>query len=809
MAVVAFAVFLYGDLLISRNHTIVSHENTDTCCQFVSWRTFGFGELAKGNLPLWLPNVFSGSPFVGNIQAAMFYPVLAPLYLALPLAKAINAEVFLHTLLIGLSMLAWVRNRGSGWMGAVLASAVAMAAAPYCYRVNLGQLNVIAVHAWLPLTLLAIDKLFERISLGWFLAGALAVSMQLLAGYPPAVFNNAFAIALYCGLCLLRHPTRVRTSAALLAMALVPLFIGAAPLAAGYHTTRESLRADGTSIDFATSWSLPPENFFTAFAPLFFGDYRTVTYWGRWCLWDVSVYIGTASLFVMLYGAVFAPRAARRYSGTVLLLLVLTALGRYTPFFSLLYHWVPGFSSFRAPSKFLLPALVFAAMLAGLGADELLRRPRSPRVFALAALTCGACLLAAGLALHYVPSLVSMPNGFWPLLMDGMEQTKETYPWAPITETSKLDAAWIAGVSALMGAVVCIVTAFLFMRSGQGTRYRAGLIALCIVEVLCFSRLTRETVNLDVMSNADLIALRKSAPGDYRVLQAKSFNPNWRRSYPIDIGMLAPWGYDPVMLDRYARAYCFALGGKEKQDYLVNEGAITNIFDPLSKSLAESIFAFSFEKTEGGERGGAYPYVTLPRVFQVMRCKYVYFWPEDRADSVLGGVRGVYEARDPFPRFSIYRKYAVVQDPKQVLPRMVDPAVDLNETLFLEREPSPPPGPAADGGGDSVTLVEESTDDLTLDVNMASAGVLFITDAYSNGWRAKALPGSAQQQYEILPADYAFQGIALAAGRHRIHLEYAPAIVTIGIWITAISSLCYLLACGGWCWGALRPRAPA
>lgn len=307
----------------------MSHVYGDACGAHFGWRQFGFSEVAKGNFPLVNPYVSCGAPFAGNIQSAMYYPLNAALYLLLPLATAINAEIVFHILLAGISMLAWLRSRGAGWLSCVLAAAVVMAGAPVCMRLNLGQLNVIAVYAWLPLSLLCVDRLFERFSLGWLLIGIFAVSMQLLGGYPPAAYNNAFAIAVYCGLRIWQDNHRMRSLSGLTLLAVFPIFLSAAAIASGYHTARESLRAEGTSLEFASSWSLPLENLLTSFAPLF-GDYTHVNYWGRWCLWDVCVYIGIGSFFLLMYGIAYAPKQSRVFAATASLILILTALGNST-----------------------------------------------------------------------------------------------------------------------------------------------------------------------------------------------------------------------------------------------------------------------------------------------------------------------------------------------------------------------------------------------------------------------------------------------------------------------------------------------
>ncbi len=796
LCLVSFALLLYGDLLFMRTGTIVSHVVGDACGAFLPWRRFGFGELLKGHLPLWNPYVFCGAPFVGNIQSAMFYPVNAILHSTLSTAKAVNAEVIFHTLVAGFSMMAWIRNRGTGWLASVLAAAIVMAGAPYCLRVNLGQLNVIAVFSWLPLTLLVVDKLTFRVTAGWIFTGILVVSMQLLAGYPPSVFCNACAVVLYSGLCLVHSQKKVRTVGALSLVAGVPLVIAAAPLAAGVHTTGESLRSLGTSIEFASSWSFPYENFLTALMPAFFGDYVHVTYWGRWCLWDVCIFIGIGSLFMLFYGAIYAPQSARKYSAVLLLVLILTALGRYTPFFSVLYYLVPGFSSFRAPSKFLLPALVFAAMLAGLGADEFMRSDRRSPRFVAAAWSLGAILLLLAFVLQSFPSLTDEPSGLWRLLIAGMEESGEAYYWESITSTTVYESAWVACISGFIASLTCVLVGYSFLRAPGSPKFRIGLVCFCILELILFSRYSRVIVNTETLVSEELVTLRATDPGDYRTMQAKGSNQQWRGNYPMDINMMAPWGYDPVMLDRYVTFFTFALGGPLHQQDLKYEAAITNIIDPLPTALAKRYFRFKFKT--GSVRNGSYPEVEVPELFRLMRVKYVYFWPEAMA-SPLGGVEGVYQVRDPYPHFSIYRDYRVVPDSKEVLLHMTGETVDLRRTLFLESEPAIKPGATdSSSASDLVTLEEWSTDSVTLDVHLETPGVLLITDAYSKGWQAHALTGSSQEHYEIQPADYAFQAIPLAGGHHRIRLEYAPQIILAGKWITGVSSACYLAMCCVW-----------
>ena len=63
---------------------------------------------------------------------------------------------------------------------------------------------------------------------------------------------------------------------------------------------------------------------------------------------------------------------------------------------------------------------------------------------------------------------------------------------------------------------------------------------------------------------------------------------------------------------------------------------------------------------------------------------------------------------------------------------------------------------------------------------MGAPSLLLITDAYARGWRALALPGSAQARYEVMPANYCLRVIPLAAGHHLLRVEYSPSGYRLG-----------------------------
>jgi hypothetical protein len=138
-----------------------------------------------GELPLWSPYSFSGSPFVHDIELAAFYPPHAVLYL-LPedrVGAALSWLVVFHVALAGWCMYAYARSQGLR-AGAFVAAVGYMFAGRWQLQLLAGGHYILIGLAWLPLLILLLDEAFRRRSLLWA-TGAGVVSALLVLGTQP------------------------------------------------------------------------------------------------------------------------------------------------------------------------------------------------------------------------------------------------------------------------------------------------------------------------------------------------------------------------------------------------------------------------------------------------------------------------------------------------------------------------------------------------------------------------------------------------------------------------------------------------
>ncbi len=748
----ALTLAMFGDVLFSSGAVVLS-SGGDLSSQFIYWRKFGFDQLRHGNLALWNSHLFCGAPFLGGFQSALLYPPNA-LFLILPLTTAINWSIALHVFLAGAFTYAWVVRRGLGSPSGFLAAVMFMFGGTYFLHIYAGHLPNLCTMVWAPLLLMAIDGLFESPSLGWSLLGMFAMAMQVLAGHPQYVFYTGFAAGIYCAFCLFKTRLRKQFALGLAGIAVGGVGLSAVQLFTSFDESREMLRSSGVSYLFASWFSFPPENFLTLLSPNLFGDMTTGTYWGRCYLWEASLFISMTGLVLAVAGAVWGERNTRRFSIIMVALLLLLALGRHTPLFNLLYEWVPGFNAFRGIAKFIFLASLFLAMLAGIGFDRLSKGWSPPRFFAAGVGMVSLLLVSASVMVRQ-SSFNATTEGWWHSVMATMQHTGESYLPQQNYESSTfmLQAGSMASKGLFIAGATLLGLALLLLFARKWRLAVWLLLGLAVVELFVFARNTVTHFDAARAANPALEQFLKAHPGDYRI--SHPANPN----SALTMGAQDVWGYDPGVTLRYAQLVGF------------------------TQNIHPADLAGGFS-------------LRYHRLFGMLRCRFAVTPKGDDPSSID-------EHTNYLPHLLLVQKYRVLKDPAEIFYAMVNAKFDPREEVILETEPNPKPLPAKVAG--VVKLVNFSTDWLEIEADVPSPAILLVTDTFAKGWRARALRGSAQSSYQVMPANLSLRAVPLAAGHHLLRMEYEPIGFRIGKWVSIIS-LAAFLALAAMC---LRRRSRA
>jgi hypothetical protein len=729
LAVLTLAMFF--DVLFVHTDRVLSSGAMDLNIFFIHWIHFTVGELTHGHLALWNPHYFSGAPFMGGFQPGILYP-LNLLYLVLPMVPAINWTIALHIFLSGAFTYFWTRNRGLHSWACLLAAMMFMFCGPHFFHVYAGHLPNLCTMIWAPLLFLAIDRLFDRPSLGPCLLGGFAVAMAVLAGHPQYVFFLGVGAAVYCLLNLAMARERGKIAAGLVVICLLGVGLSAAQLFTGVQESKETLRSLGVSYSFACTFSFPPENFLTLLTPWLFGDIENSPYWGRWHMTEMSLFVSVTGLVLAVYGVARGRRETRRFAFCTLIAVLIFASGSYTPLFPFLYHYAPGFNKFRGFAKFVFLAGLFLAMLAAIGLDALIKQARTPRW--LIGLASGLAL-ATGLVAVWLPTA-----GWWPGALKWVESTTQTvlaYGFvedpAVVAETREFAMKAFATSAASFG-----VLAFMLMLSNRARALACrGIVGVAAVELFVFASHSLTTFQI-APPYPDFVAnCLKANPGDYRVLAP---NPNCAMTANAqDI-----WGDDPQGLLRYARF----LGTTKGYD-----------FDKMTIETKATI--------------------TNSAPWGLMRCRYVF--SED--------FKSISEIANPLPHVLLVNQCRIMTNRYDILYTLTNSAFPRRQEVILETRPDPYPAASTNSG--TARLLDFNADSLTIEADVAAPALLLVTDTYSSGWRALPLAGSSQSSYEILPGDYFMRAVPLAAGHHRILMEYSPVGFRVGRAVSLVTLLIF------------------
>jgi hypothetical protein len=354
------------------------------------WPQYSFaGEAIRGgSIPLWNPQLYSGAPFLADNQAGVLYPINLLAFLVFPNLsyQVMEGLTIFHLWLAGAAMYAALRlwptltptlslsasrpaaartreGRGSLGRWPALLGAIAFMFNDVLIT-HIGNLNLIAVAAWLPLILALYARGLSERRASWIIGSGAVLAAALLAGHAQmtAITLVGLSAVAVWQIVMAQHRRGRVLSLALLAP-LIAFGLTALQLLPALEMTRYSLRA-GLSYEEATAFSLPPAALASTFSPLLFGR-GAVEFWGPWERVE-TMYVGVVPLLL----AGFAFRCKWRDSAWFFLALgllgLLIALGRYTPLYSLV-HSLPVLGGLRVPARFILLTNFSLAALSAIG----------------------------------------------------------------------------------------------------------------------------------------------------------------------------------------------------------------------------------------------------------------------------------------------------------------------------------------------------------------------------------------------------------------------------------------------------------
>ncbi len=362
LGLLAFTLLFYRQLGL-QGRILVDY---DVLTYFYPHMSYAAEALRAGHLPLWNPYLFTGVPFLANMQTAIFYPPNWAMLL-LPVPQGYSLSVVAHVFLMAAGSYAFGRLvLEVGRLGA-LAGSLAFAFGGYASSL-VTHLNQLQAAAWLPWLFLALILALRTRRALLFLAWAGGMALQLLAGHVQVAYISMAGMGLYVLYWLvagdphapsLPWRRRLLVAGACAASLILAFGLAAIQLVPAAELSARSVRSGGMTFREATAFSLPPWMMLKALLPLYTEGLPT-TEWLAYC--------GVPGVVLVAAGIAWGRRRAL-FAILLLLVALLLGMGMFGPLYPALFDYIPGLNLFRVPARWLLLYAFAVAALVALGME--------------------------------------------------------------------------------------------------------------------------------------------------------------------------------------------------------------------------------------------------------------------------------------------------------------------------------------------------------------------------------------------------------------------------------------------------------
>lgn len=280
---------------------------TDPVRQQYPWKDLSIDLLKTGKLPLWNPYTFSGTPLLANFQSAVFYP-LNIIFFILPFNLAWSWLIVLEVFLGLVFMYSYLDNLKLNKFASLLGSIVFS----FC-GFNIAWLewgNILHTVIWLPLILLAIDKITENrqsknLRLFWPFVFVFSLISSFFAGHLQIFFYLLVLSLIYFFYRWMESGKNI----GILIKFIIYYFLFVVITSIQWIPTLIFIQESARNIDQSDwqkiGWFIPWQNLLQFVVPDFFGNPATLNYWGVFNYGEFIGYIGVAPLLFAVYALFF------------------------------------------------------------------------------------------------------------------------------------------------------------------------------------------------------------------------------------------------------------------------------------------------------------------------------------------------------------------------------------------------------------------------------------------------------------------------------------------------------------------------
>ncbi len=764
IAIILGPVILFSGTLLQRKALLWG----TPALQFIPWQAYAWENLKNGVLPLWNSFNGMGAPLLANYQLAIFYPpswILCVFYLVggvTWMAWANTLLIILHLFWAGYGLSLLLKRLNTSILSQTIGG-ISFALCGYLVARS-GFFSIIWTAAWLPWIVLTASQISsptiieeKRKPLIPFLL-VILIGLQLLAGHAQTSWYTLLLVAAWVFIGGWTHGGLRWAMIAIVRLAsayILAVLLASIQLIPTGEYLLQSQRSSSVDYQTAMTYSFWPWRLLNLIAPDLFGNPAHGNYWGYASYWEDAIYIGilpfllAASTIVALPGKLInddkrSPHIRLiRFLWALIAVSLFLALGKNTPVFPFLYHYIPTFAMFQAPARYLIWLEFALCLLAGIGSDSW-HTPTGRGLYWLRLATMGGFAVTVGafLAWNFLGSIHSTfiaataLAGLW-----GLGAGLLTLFMPPV---NKLPHRAVWGT-----LVVLWITADLLVAEwGLNPSVDIGFYANDIRNL--------NTVKSQLGDHRIYI----SSPVEYwlkfsRFLRFDDFNPieDWSNQRYVmlpDLNILAKVNsannFDPLVPGRYA-TWMKALD-------TLSPSEMSNWLKLMNVGMVEKI--------DINSRLG----VSFNPILPLDRVRWVA--------CAIPAING--------------------SDAMSQLNTLSMSSADQNiyNNVIVEGIKLQPPLSCSDKPDAQLKIISQNSDSVSVEVTSSQSGWLVLSDVWYPGWKAYV----GREEIPIFHANYLFRAVNIQAGNHIILFDYEPQSFVIGTYLSIISIIIIIVGIG-------------
>lgn len=732
-----------------------------------------FSELFKIDLRSagWNPYVNSGHTNLGGMASNQFLLLNKLIFWLFPAPSSVAWFIILYLFFGAVGTYLFCRLIGCARTTAFFGGLVFALATENASLINAGHVMKIATICYAPWAFYFLERGFRHLRSIFFLTTGMVLAFQF--------FNTHWQIAFYTCLCvglygIVRAVLLIRGELSgnrreifrllglnllVLVFFLTTVAISLVPLATWSTDTNRGEQSGanqgqgGLEREEAMMWSLPPEELASFAIPGLFGLSRqeagdnpkniAAYYWGRMVFTQTQSYLGLLPWLLLPLPLIF-----RRDRITWLAVLlaafgIIFSMGKFTPFYNLLYDHFPGINRFRVP-KMMMFVPVFALGVLGARGLEVLRDDEACRSvnFRRYLYGVGGFILLLGLSL-------GLELGAGRFTLD-LFQPQISQPTRYEQGNYLISQRWenMVHETSVALLITSVCAALLFARY---RRFISGGAIVAICALIYIADVTRVNSKFlftvpvpDKVRGVKTPAMEflQSDRGNYRTLPMDGSDPMQYATNNIPVMFTS----NPVQQRRW----------QELLDVFSLNSVIPDMLNV--KYLVYSAQQFEEEKGQFGNR-----YIPV-------------FKSPDNNQIVL-------ENRSVLPKAWLVPSVVITTDTNQMFSILHNPAfnparfalVESAAPLQMQNAAIPtavPPG--------QVVVSSYEDERILLKAETVANGLLILGEKYYQGWKA-LVDG---QEVPIYPVNHVLRGVYLTPGQHQVEFVFDPLPFKIGKYLT-------------------------